>query len=224
MFGTGQIRFFTFTTVCLFGLVQTSYGATLNAMVTTASDDPVRYAVISAHNDNANGGVLQSPSIAIVDQIDKVFIEHVTAIQVGAAVSFPNHDNIRHHVYSFSEAKSFEIPLYKGMPTEPVVFENTGVVTLGCNIHDWMSAYIYVVDTPFFGTTGKDGHTGIQLPAGSYEIRIWHPQLEGNSPALVRRIDLTAGSATDIRFQLKLKPSLKPRRGPLPIHSRGRYR
>src|SRR4029078_980973 len=94
---------------------------------------------------------------AVVDQRDKQFVPYVTAIQVGTAVSFPNSDNIRHHVYSFSPAKKFELPLYvyylppakkcerplySGVPAQPVVFDKVGFVTLGCNIHDWMVAYV----------------------------------------------------------------------------------
>ena len=77
---------------------------------------------------------------AVVDQRDKQFIPYVTAVQVGTPVIFPNSDNIRHHVYSFSPAKKFELPLYSGVPAEPVVFDKVGFVTLGCNIHDWMIA------------------------------------------------------------------------------------
>src|SRR5882672_5225476 len=89
----------------------------------------------------------------VIDQIDKEFVPGVKVIQVGTAISFPNKDNIRHHVYSFSPAKKFELPLYKGVPAAPIVFDKPGVVVLGCNIHDWMIAYVYVVESPWFGKT-----------------------------------------------------------------------
>lgn len=78
-------------------------------------------------------------------------------VYVGTRVTFPNRDNIRHHVYSFSSAKKFELPLYIGTPAAPVVFDKPGVVALGCNIHDWMLAYIYVLTTPHFAKTAADG-------------------------------------------------------------------
>lgn len=83
-----------------------------------------------------------------LEQINKEFRPHVTVVQRGGTVIFPNRDSIAHHVYSFAEAKKFELPLYSGVPA-PVTFDKTGLVTLGCNIHDWMKAYILVVDTPF---------------------------------------------------------------------------
>src|SRR6266536_7357 len=77
---------------------------------------------------------------AVIDQRDKQFIPYVTALQIGTSVLFPNNDNIRHHVYSLSPAKKFELPLYAGVPAKPVTFDKEGFVTLGCNIHDWMIA------------------------------------------------------------------------------------
>src|ERR1700683_3553417 len=75
-----------------------------------------------------------------VDQVDKQFTPYVTPIYVGSRVRFPNKDNIRHQVYSFSPARKFELPLYAGSEAQPVLFDKPGVVVLGCNIHDWMIA------------------------------------------------------------------------------------
>ena len=123
----------------------------LSVRVSNRSGDPIEYAVISAFVQNAeHHPAIPLNKTTVIDQIDKEFIAHVTPIQIGTAIDFPNHDQIRHHVYSFSPAKNFEIPLYKGSPAIPIVFEKAGMVSLGCNIHDWMSAYIYVIDTPFF--------------------------------------------------------------------------
>jgi len=105
--------------------------------------DAVAYAAAGAASS-------ASKKQTVVDQRDKQFVPYVTAVQVGTAVIFPNSDNIRHHVYSFSPAKRFELPLYSGVPAEPVVFDKVGFVTLGCNIHDWMIAYIAVLPTPYF--------------------------------------------------------------------------
>src|SRR5271169_1126196 len=104
------------------------------------------------------GGKTPSPSRhAVMDQKNRMFVPHVLAIQTGTAVSFPNSDNVRHQVYSFSSAKRFQLPLYAGTPAAPVVFDKPGVITLGCNIHDQMSAYVVVVDTPYFALT-EEGH------------------------------------------------------------------
>ncbi len=106
---------------------------------------------------------------AEVVQRNKQFVPYVSAVQTGSEVQFPNKDTVKHHIYSFSPAKKFEFALYSGMPPEPVVFDKAGLVTLGCNIHDWMVAYILVVPTPWFSVTDAAGESRLQnLPAGTY--------------------------------------------------------
>jgi hypothetical protein len=138
----------------------------------------------------------------------------VTAVQVGTAVIFPNSDNIRHHVYSFSPAKKFELPLYSGVPAEPVVFDKVGFVTLGCNIHDWMIAYVAVLPTPHFQATRQDGRAVLKdLPAGQYNVLVWHPALKGQPEALAQRVDV-GGSTKNLLFTLPLKHDLRAKRAP----------
>ena len=151
---------------------------------------------------------------AVVDQRDKQFIPYVTAVQVGTAVSFPNSDNIRHHVYSFSPAKKFELPLYSGVPAEPVVFDKVGFVTLGCNIHDWMIAYVAVLPTPYFQVTRQDGRAMLKdLPAGQYTVQVWHPALKGQPEAFAERVDVGGGTKT-LMFTLPLKHDVRAKRAP----------
>ena len=151
---------------------------------------------------------------AVVDQRDKQFIPYVTAVQVGTAVSFPNSDNIRHHVYSFSPAKKFELPLYSGVPAEPVVFDKVGFVTLGCNIHDWMIAHIAVLPTPYFQVTRQDGRAVLKdLPAGQYTVQVWHPALKGQPEAFAQRVDVGGGTKSLV-FTLPLKHEVRAKRAP----------
>lgn len=105
------------------------------------------------------------------------FVPAVLAVQTGTAVNFPNFDTVRHHVYSFSPIKTFEIKLYAGTPAEPVVFDKPGTATLGCNIHDTMTAFVHVVDTPYFGRTGALGQVEIDLPPGEHRLQLWHPSV-----------------------------------------------
>jgi plastocyanin len=114
---------------------------------------------------------------AVMDQKNRMFIPHVLAVQTGTSIRFPNSDDIRHHVYSFSPARPFQLPLYKGTPANPLVFPRAGVVTLGCNIHDQMSAYIIVVDTPYFEKTGEGKATLTGLEPGRYSVRVWYPDM-----------------------------------------------
>ena len=113
-----------------------------------------------------------------MDQKNRMFVPHVLPIQTGTAVTFPNSDDIHHQVYSFSAAKSFQLPLYKGTPARPVVFDRAGVVTLGCNIHDRMSAYIVVVDTPYFALGNRNGRAELDnLSEGKYLVHVWYPDV-----------------------------------------------
>ena len=160
---------------------------------------------------------------AIVDQVDKEFTPKVTAILVGTAVTFPNHDDVRHQVYSFSPAKRFELPLYAGVPSEPVVFDKPGVVVLGCNIHDWMVGYVYVSESPYFAKTGRDGKAIItELPPRAYSVRVWHPQLEAAEETTRKSVDASRPERVDVVWQLKLKREVKVRRAP-GAEGRGRY-
>ena len=124
---------------------------------------------------------------------------------------------MRHHVYSFSPAKRFELPLYVGTPADPVVFDRPGVVTIGCNIHDWMIGYIYVAETPHLGRTGADGQVRLDnLPAGRYVVRVWHPRMEPSEEATSRAVSLERAGTLSLAWQLTLKPSVRPRRAPVP--------
>ena len=138
---------------------------------------------------------------ARIDQRARTFIPYVTVVQTGTAIEFPNNDTIRHHVYSFSPAKVFSLKLYLGTPAEPVLFDKPGEVVLGCNIHDHMVAYVYVVDTPHFAVTGSDGRVRLDgLAPGSWRLSVRQPGM----PAPERRqleVD-AAGQASAQQFRI----------------------
>jgi hypothetical protein len=111
----------------------------------------------------------------MIEQKNKQFIPLVSVVQSGSNINFPNRDLVRHHVYSFSPAKTFELKLYSGIPANPVMFDKAGTVVLGCNIHDTMLAYIHIVDTPYFAKTDDSGKAKLSdLPAGQYQLKVWH--------------------------------------------------
>jgi plastocyanin len=120
------------------------------------------------------------PGTAVVDQRDRRFAPHVTVVAPGAAVTFPNSDDTRHHVYSFSEGNAFELKLYRANEAPPVDFETPGVVTLGCNIHDNMKAYIVVAEEPGVALADEQGRASLPWlpPDAALVLDVWHPQLE----------------------------------------------
>lgn len=151
--------------------------ATLTVDVRNARGQALRDAVVYAVPEGRS--VPPAKKTAVMDQKNRTFVPHVLPIQTGTAVRFPNNDDIRHQVYSFSSAKTFQLPLYTGTPSSPIVFDKPGVATLGCNIHDKMSAYIVVVDTPHFAASGGNGRVTLgDLAAGKYAVHVWHPQLK----------------------------------------------
>lgn len=151
-------------------------------------------------------GAAPGPLKADMDQRDKVFYPHVLAIHAGTAVTFPNSDDIRHQVYSFSPSKRFELRLYEGIPAAPVLFDQPGVVVLGCNIHDWMLGYIYVTQDPWYGVTDSKGQvTFANLPTGSYSLTLWHPQRADLQPQAGGNLVITQAPVSKV-FTLAVQP------------------
>jgi plastocyanin len=158
-----------------------------------------------------------APAAAIMDQKDLAFVPRVLVIAVGSKVEFPNNDSVSHQVYSFSPAKKFQLPLYKGQAHPPVVFDTKGLVVLGCNIHDAMVGYIYVTDAPLFGTTDAAGAFKLTgLAAGDYRITIWSPLIADPPATLARTVHVDATEGARSRLQLtrdlRSRPEPRPRR------------
>ena len=203
-----------------------AFGMTLNAIVRDDGGRPVKVTVVYVTLLSGGTPTYHQNREAIMDQVDSEFVPYVLPVQAGTLVRFPNKDNIRHQVYSISPAKKFELPLYKGTPAEPMLFDKPGVVALGCNIHDWMLGYIYVVETPFFAKTGEDGKAELtDLPEGAYAVRVWHPRMKGTPEAAEKRIDVTPKGDANVEFIISFKISKKPEWRPLraPSPEGGRY-
>jgi len=169
-------------------LALASTGAALAApvevTVTDAAGRPLADAVVFVESAAAKAAARPLADVDIV-QAQKTFQPMVTAVTVGTAVGFPNRDTVRHHVYSFSPAKRFELKLYVGTPAAPVVFDRPGVAVLGCNIHDDMAAWVVIVETPWFGKTDVQGRVRLpEVPAGRHQLRIWHVDMPVGTPAL----------------------------------------
>jgi plastocyanin len=168
--------------VLLAGARHAGAATTLLVEVRDARGAPVADAVVYAVPDAKKPPPPPSRH-AVLDQKNRMFVPHVLPIQTGTAVTFPNSDNVRHQVYSFSPAKKFQLPLYAGTPAAPVVFDKPGVVTVGCNIHDQMSAYLVVVDTPYFALAAGGRAELPGLPEGKYDVWVWRPGMRNPPPA-----------------------------------------
>jgi plastocyanin len=151
--------------------------------VSTDSGQPVANAAVSVFVKGVKATAAPG-TIADMGQRNKAFVPTLRVIQTGSSVNFPNFDTVRHHVYSFSAIRPFEIKLYAVTPAAPVLFDKPGTATLGCNIHDRMLGYIHVVDTPYFGVTDANGQLTLDLPPGEHRVQVWLPLMGENNNGL----------------------------------------
>jgi plastocyanin len=166
-----------FTLLGWVAVVSPIVAGTANVRVSDGVGKPLSDAVVFL--ESAAAKAANKPLAGIeVAQAAKQFVPAVTVVPAGSMVHFPNRDTVRHHVYSFSAAKNFELKLYTGTPANPVLFDKPGVVVLGCNIHDNMAAWVLVVETPYFGKTNAAGEISLaNVPSGSYRLRTWHTDM-----------------------------------------------
>lgn len=197
------------TLALLMALSPWLYAGRLDVVVTDNAARPIADAVIFIDSGKA---AATGATPAIVDQVNREFVPRVRVIQQGQSVIFPNSDNIRHHVYSFSTPKVFEIQLYAGVPKTPVMFDKPGVVVLGCNIHDSMVGYLIVAPGDVFAKTDASGNAVLNVATTPARISLWHPLLAADK-AVINTIDLPSPSADGkIHVQLSLaadKPAEK---------------
>lgn len=182
--------------VLLLGLVSAAGAATLQVNVQDEQGRPLPDAVVFLESREASRAVRPMEGVEVAQQ-SRAFVPGVQVVTRGTAVSFPNRDTVRHHVYSFSPAKKFELKLYIGTPASPVVFDQAGVVVLGCNIHDEMVGWILVLDTPHYGRSADNGRVVLaDVPDGSYRLRVWHSHLPVGAAASSQALTLGAAGAT----------------------------
>src|SRR5579864_7330292 len=178
----------------------------------------VEISVLSADGRSLSGAVVTvraltpgerpvAPVKAVMDQIHQAFVPDLLVIPVGSTIEFPNSDSVSHQIYSFSPARKFQLPLYRGKPYPPVAFDHAGVVTLGCNIHDSMLAYVVVTDASYFGRTDSAGKWSNDIPRGSYRITVWHPRLRDTAEP---EQPLTISSDEEVALSLRLSRPLQP--------------
>ena len=189
--------------VAVLSCVAVAHAAGVNVVVTDPAGNALADAVVMLEPVGAHLAVRPMLGAQIV-QRDLQFTPPVSVVTVGTPVTFPNQDTVRHHVYSYSAAKTFQIKLYAGVPHAPIVFDKPGVAVLGCNIHDGMIAWVVVTDTPLWARSSAAGVARVgDVPAGSYQLLVWHSSLAETTPAQL--LPLTVAGA-DVDQRVKLGP------------------
>jgi plastocyanin len=187
------------------GAVTAATPATLRVQVVDGNGLPVRDAVVELHAAKAPAGTIRFPWKMGMAQKDRQFTPGTLIVARGSTVAFPNLDNVRHSIYSFSKPARFEIELYGRDQTRTHTFNVAGSVKLGCNIHDEMRGYIRVTDTPFAGKTDQNGYVTLTgMADGAARLTVWHPALRAPDNESVSAITVTGGNQNH-----KLKVALR---------------
>ena len=187
----------------LLGLTAAAHAANVNLEFTDAAGHALTDAVVMLEPVGAPLPVKPMAGAQIA-QKDLQFSPAVTVVTVGTPVLFPNQDTVKHHVYSYSPAKTFQIKLYAGVPHTPIVFDKPGVAVLGCNIHDGMIAWVVVTDTPLWARSAATGHAHVaDVPPGNYQMHVWHASLAETTPPQLLPLTVAAG---DVEQRVKLGP------------------
>jgi plastocyanin len=187
----------------------------LEVHVADARGAPVADAIVSLRLRGRGNAPAPAPAPArhTIDQKNLAFVPSLEVVRPGDEVVFRNSDGTRHHVYSFSPAAKFEFVLAPRDSSPPLRLERTGVVAVGCNIHDSMIAWLYVTDAPWTARTGADGRARFDgLPPGDYEVRAWQPRLRPGRGEPTRNATVAADASASVSFALTLLPP-PPRTG-----------
>ncbi|MGP7795456.1 methylamine utilization protein [Sphingomonas sp. CLY1604] len=175
--------------------------ATVTIAVRQPDGSPLTDGVVMIESAAAPRAVPRGPYV--MEQKAIAFQPHILVVPVGAQVSFPNRDTVRHHVYSFSKAKRFDLKLYGREDQRSVTFDTAGVVALGCNIHDTMSGFVVVTATPLYARTDAQGRVSIpDVPAGAVTLRLWSPSIRAPGNTLAQSASVPAsGYATTLTIR-----------------------
>ncbi len=114
-----------------------------------------------------------------VTQQGAMFNPHVLPVVAGTTVEWPNNDQIFHNVFSVSDAKQFDLGLYKGNPPEKhVTFDKPGRVDVFCSIHANMHCVVLVLENPYFALADSRNRYSISnIPPGTYKLTAWHERM-----------------------------------------------
>lgn len=192
------------TTLIAFFINNFAIAATVNVKVLDSKGNILPDMVVYLEPSEGMS-VHMSDEIVEVAQIDKSFSPYIGVMQKGSSVKFNNKDNISHHIYSPVGKNKFAFKINAGQEYIKDDFNNLGSISMGCNIHDWMSGHLLIVDTPYFNKTNKDGVASIKVKEeGEYNVVIWHPQMREENHLINKKVNIHKEFSTVVKLLLPL--------------------
>lgn len=194
----------------LAGLIQAPclHAASVSVLIADEHGQALDRAVVAISSTSIDT-TATTPTVHLMDQVDKRFVPDVIAISTGDSIRFPNSDDIRHHVYSFSVPLSFELPLYSGEPENPVLFREPGMVIVGCNIHDRMQGNIYIFDKQRYAVSAAGKAEFSDLPDEELTVTIYHPDAIAQ-PAMEFVLSASELAKVTTAYRIQLKATEQP--------------
>lgn len=196
-----------FLVALMTGMSAWSSAATVTIAATDKSGAAMSDVVVYATQVGAPADTPGAAEAVTIAQDHLQFSPYVTPIRVGTPIRFPNYDKLEHHVKSFSPAKEFEIKVYESGTPPPVTFDKPGVVVIYCLLHEWMRAYVLVLETAHFSKTDGSGSASLGgLKEGTWEIKAWHPDMGTIKPALLQIVKVTDKGVAPLQFAFDFVP------------------
>ena len=148
----------------------------------------------------ADGRVLRAPPVKVpIAMNGKEFRPHIRIVTPGSSVEYPNQDPFSHNIFSTAPGAAFDLGTYPNGISRTATFKKTGAFPIYCNIHSRMTAYVVVVPTPYFTQAGADGRWTLdRIPAGKYELHVWHER----APEVVSPLDVPAAGVANVMTTL----------------------
>ena len=184
----------------------TAWAGSISTLSLSKAGEPMSDVVIFATPTDRTVPAAVKVETPVIAQQNMQFSPYVSVVRVGTEVKFPNYDKIEHHVKSFSPAKEFEIKPYQKVTPPPVMFDKSGIIVVYCLFHEWMRAYVMVVDTPYFAKTNASGAVTLDVPDGKYELRAWHPDMGYIKPPLLQAVSVASAGTPQIKFNFDFVP------------------
>ncbi len=205
---TGQLFFFISTFFFFPAFAASTNSSDVTLSIQNTKGQPVNDIVVwLTHEDGSPVQSNNEQKPVVVSQQNKKFMPYLSVAHPTSDVVFTNQDNITHHIYSINTQNSFSFKIRAGQPPIARKFSHKGTIAMGCNIHDWMSGYLLIVDSERYGITNESGNISMnQLSHGRYNINIWHPQLQTENNQQVNTVNITNNNTLTVRLSTDLAP------------------